>query len=215
MSVIENSRAAYRSSERMLTAKGKLRAAWASLDLGWSFSDVMDYLVPGAAKISEPEKGKIVGLATSFAMIAVEQDRDRQERDAGESDGTFQIKHREDGVVAPFGGDRMWGALNGENYCVLQSRDELGPGDHRWHLSVSNERHLRAGHEVPLWRDFVAIVHQLRPGVPFVIGIPPRNQWMNKNPNVLHALETHDHALIEMWRLNAAAVAGTDAAVPS
>lgn len=109
--------------------------------------------------------------------------------------------------------------LNGDVFTAILSHDEYGkrmPPDMRWHISVSREDDMRAGNDdVPVWRDFVAIVHHLRPGVPFVIGIPPRNQWMNANPNVLHVYETRDVPMIENWKANAGAVKGTRAAEPS
>lgn len=204
----------------MLAAGGSLRGAWEGLGLGWSFDDLRSFLNPGLEHIPEAERGDALGLIASTAMAAVEQDRDRNDDDAGPRDGTFRVQKREQGVVAPFGGDRLWGTINGENYCVLISHDlmhrDLVKGEQRrWHISVSNERHLRRGHDVPTWRDFVAIVHQLRPGVAFVVGIPPRNMWMNKNPNVLHAVEVRDEVLMAEWRRNAEQVQGTDAAVPS
>jgi hypothetical protein len=45
-------------------------------------------------------------------------------------------------------------------------------------------------------------LHALRPGVPFVLGIPPRSWWMNIHPHVLHAWETRDWLLIDQWRAN-------------
>lgn len=45
--------------------------------------------------------------------------------------------------------------------------------------------------------------HDLRPGVPFCMGVPPRLWWMNVHPNVLHLWETRDDGLIEEWRANA------------
>lgn len=123
---------------------------------------------------------------------------------------------KEEPAGVPPNATRFWVRLKGEVYCVLRSQDEYGRGDLRWHISVSRNSDLEAGnHDVPVWRDFVAIVHFMRPGVPFVIGIPPENQWMNANPNVLHAHETKDPNLIEEWKINAQAVKGTHMAVPS
>lgn len=216
MGRISGSRAAVRAGERLIAARGSIRAAWDSLGLGWSFDDLSAYLrgADGYDDIPDELRGKMLGIAAGVVILAVEHDRDRQHGDVA-AGATFEVVRKEEGVVAPHGGDRMWGTLNGSTYCVLISRDPVGEGDLRWHISVSNEAHLQAGHDVPVWRDFVAIVHQLRPGVPFVVGIPPRHMWMNKNPNVLHAVEVRDEGLIAEWRRNAAGVAGTDAAVPS
>jgi len=68
----------------------------------------------------------------------------------------------------------------GQEFHVLTSRDEIEPGDIRWHLSISGQRN------VPPWDVMVAIAHAARPGVCFVIGVPPRSWWMNCHENVLH-----------------------------
>jgi hypothetical protein len=81
-------------------------------------------------------------------------------------------------------------------HAVL-TRDPL-PGvnglDPRWHLSVSAQR------SVPKWNELAAACHELRPGVPFVIGVPPRSQWINVNDHVLHCLQTNDATLLDQWR---------------
>lgn len=211
MATIENSRAAVRAGEKLVAVGGSLRKAWNTLDLGWTFDDLIAYLHRSLGAIPEQHRGKVLGLVAGTVIVAVEQDRDHRGPRFEASDGTFKVEKREQIPV----GERLWGVLNGERYCVIVSRDRFGAEDERWHISVSNERHLLGGHDVPTWRDFVAIVHQLRPGVPFVLGIPPRNMWMNKNPNVLHAIEVRDSGLVAHWQINAAQVAGTDAAMPS
>ena len=67
----------------------------------------------------------------------------------------------------------------------------------RWHLSVS------ADGRIPTWHELVDAAHGIRPGVAFVVGVPPRSWWMNVHPHVLHLWETDDRALIEEWRVNA------------
>lgn len=67
----------------------------------------------------------------------------------------------------------------------------------RWHISASCED------RVPTWEELVTAAHELRPGVPFCMGVPPRTWWMNVHPNVLHLWETRDAGLIEQWRDNA------------
>jgi hypothetical protein len=84
-----------------------------------------------------------------------------------------------------------------EHLHALVSREEWQPGDSRWHVSIS------AADRVPTWDEIAATLHALRPGVPFVLGVPPRSWWMNAHPYVLHAWETKDWALIEEWRRNA------------
>jgi hypothetical protein len=80
---------------------------------------------------------------------------------------------------------------------ALVSREEWRPGDERWHISISGPG------RVPAWSEIAETCHELRPGVPFVLGVPPRSMWMNLHKDVLHALETKDEAMIEQWRLNA------------
>lgn len=67
----------------------------------------------------------------------------------------------------------------------------------RWHISVS------CADRVPTWEELVTTVHELRPGVPFCMGVPPKTWWMNVHPHVLHMWETRDDGLIEEWRRNA------------
>lgn len=70
-------------------------------------------------------------------------------------------------------------------------------GDLRWHVSVRHDRRM------PTWGELVDTAHELRPGVVFCIGVPPRSWWMNVHPNVLHLWETHDGLLIQEYRVNA------------
>ncbi|HEX6786652.1 MAG TPA: hypothetical protein VF076_05610, partial [Acidimicrobiales bacterium] len=67
----------------------------------------------------------------------------------------------------------------------------------RWHLSLSHEQ------RVPTWEEIRDACHELRPGVTFSVGIPPRSMWMNEHDHVLHAWETVDPALYEEYRTNA------------
>lgn len=85
-------------------------------------------------------------------------------------------------------------------YHALVSRDNIGTAaepDWRWHVSVSGE------HDVPRWKHLVAVGHHLRPGVVFVVGVPPRSMWMTVHPHCLHLYETKDGPLIEQWRFEA------------
>ena len=70
-------------------------------------------------------------------------------------------------------------------------------GTLRWHISVSGPG------RVPTWEELVRAAHELRPGVPFCMGVPPQTWWMNVHPHVLHMWETTDAGLIEEWRMNA------------
>ena len=83
---------------------------------------------------------------------------------------------------------------------------EQWPGDpegiKRWHISLRYGEHSKDG-RVPTWDEIVNTCHELRPGVPFVMGVPPRNLWLNVHPDVLHAWETKDEALLTQWKINA------------
>jgi hypothetical protein len=67
----------------------------------------------------------------------------------------------------------------------------------RWHLSISHPD------RVPSWEEVRDACHELRPGVTFSIGIPPRSMWLNEHDHVLHAWETVDEALFAEYRTNA------------
>lgn len=77
---------------------------------------------------------------------------------------------------------------------ALLSRDEIAEGDMRWHISVSRLD------RVPKWDELVQAAHDLRPGVVFVVPMPPRSWWINVHPNALHLWEVSDQALIDQWR---------------
>lgn len=85
---------------------------------------------------------------------------------------------------------------------ALVGREPLAEDDWRWHISV---RYGDPGFDgrVPTWEEMVSAAHELRPGVVFVIGVPPRSWWMSVHPDVLHMHETRDQALIEEYRRNA------------
>lgn len=87
-----------------------------------------------------------------------------------------------------------------EPHRVYLSRDPYTPADHRWHLSVSRALVPVSRALVPDWAALVAIAHAVRPGVGFVLCIPPASLWMNCHPGVLHLVETKDANLIEQWR---------------
>ena len=70
-------------------------------------------------------------------------------------------------------------------------------GDLRWHISISYPE------RVPTWGEMVDAVHELRPGVCFSVGIPPRSWWLNVHEFTLHAWETRDELLLEEYRANA------------
>jgi len=78
---------------------------------------------------------------------------------------------------------------------ALVSRDEVAPGDLRWHISLSrNDR-------VPTWDELAKCAHALRPGVVFCIPMPPKTMWLNLHENCLHLHEIHDDPLVDQWKL--------------
>lgn len=82
---------------------------------------------------------------------------------------------------------------------AIVTRDDLNLGmsgepDVRWHIS------LVAQGRPPEWNEVAAVAHQLRPGVPMVMGIPPRSWWINVHPHALHIWETKDEHLVRSWR---------------
>lgn len=77
------------------------------------------------------------------------------------------------------------------------------PHQARWHLSISGPNRLAT------WDEIVSAAHDLRPGVPFCMGVPPRSWWMNVHPHVLHLWQTYDEALLEQWKVNATGQAPT------
>jgi hypothetical protein len=67
--------------------------------------------------------------------------------------------------------------------------------DLRWHVSVAHDE------RVPDWGELVLAGHELRPGVVFCVGLPPKSWWMNVHPHVLHLWELRDGNLVEQWRM--------------
>lgn len=94
-----------------------------------------------------------------------------------------------------------WDArVDTRRYHVLRSRDNIGTAvmpDWRWHISVSGES------AVPRWADLVAIGHHLRPGICFVVGVPPRSWWINVHEFCLHLYESKDENLMAQWKSEA------------
>lgn len=95
-------------------------------------------------------------------------------------------------LVSP--GARAYTAANGR-LSILLSRDEIAPGDTRWHLSIAGQ-----DNQVPAWNELVELAHKLRPGVVWVVGIPPREWWLNVHEGCLHLWQLDDPALEDQWR---------------
>lgn len=93
-------------------------------------------------------------------------------------------------------GARHFACWEGGGYRAFVAYEPYGEGDYRWHVSVSRE-----DRQIPTWDDVASIVHRLRPGVPMVVGIPPRSQWMSvPGTEVLHAIQVRDENLTERWK---------------
>lgn len=63
-----------------------------------------------------------------------------------------------------------------------------------WHIALAHRD------RIPVWEELAACAHDLRPGVPFALGVPPRSWWINVHPHVLHLWELRDWPLIEQWK---------------
>lgn len=84
----------------------------------------------------------------------------------------------------------------GDELTALVGREPVADGDLRWHISVNG------GDRLPTWHELVEAAHQIRPGVCFVLGVPPRSWWMADIPSgrfVLHLWELRDPNLEESW----------------
>jgi hypothetical protein len=98
---------------------------------------------------------------------------------------------------------QMHGMFNvrhkGRGFSVLLTRDDVGYTtgipDWRWHMSIAG-RDMK----VPAWETVSAVPHELRPGVPFVVGVPPKSWWINVHPGALHLWEFKDANLLAQWR---------------
>jgi hypothetical protein len=113
-----------------------------------------------------------------------------------------ELWHEESPGVEP---PRAYQHPNGLTAFV--GREPYGPYDDpdvRWHISLRyGDRGING--RVPTWEELVQAAHDLRPGVCFVVGIPPRSWWMTVHPDVLHLIETRDEPLIQSFRENAMA----------
>ena len=82
-------------------------------------------------------------------------------------------------------------AFLGREYCGGREKDPL-----RWHLSIKGDQ------RPPTWEQVAGAAHEIRPGIHFVLMVPPKSWWMNVAPTVLHLWETADQALVEEARAN-------------
>lgn len=91
--------------------------------------------------------------------------------------------------------------LHDDGRVAMVGREYAGgdpaSGDLRWHISV------RARDRAPTWGEVVDTAHELRPGVVFCVGVPPRSWWLNVHEHVLHLWEVRDELLIQEYRVNA------------
>ena len=110
------------------------------------------------------------------------------------TDEGFAQNWRENVPGTPVPQRYIVGPLNKPALMALVSRDEIERDDPRWHISVSRSD------RIPSWEELVDAAHQIRPGVVFVVGIPPKSWWMNIHPYCLHLWETRDPALVAQWR---------------
>jgi hypothetical protein len=83
---------------------------------------------------------------------------------------------------------------DGTGYSVLLGREPLPNGEARWHMSVAHAERL------PEWRHLAELAHELRPGIVFVMAVPPRSWWINLHEFCLHMWEIDDDPLVDAWR---------------
>lgn len=76
---------------------------------------------------------------------------------------------------------------------IMVSRDPFGPGDLRWHISISCERRN------PTWEELKHVQNTLKPGVFFCVPMPPREYWINIHEHTYHLEEVKDAASIRQW----------------
>ena len=88
--------------------------------------------------------------------------------------------------------------LSDTGLSIIQTREPLGEGNiivpesaHRWHLSIAKKN------RIPYWKEIGRVKDLLLPDVFMAIPHPPREHWINLNPNVLHLLEIQDQPLID------------------
>lgn len=104
-------------------------------------------------------------------------------------------------AITPLAGSdakRFLVKIDDREYSVIVTRDDIATDarvpDLRWHVSVAGDV------DVPAWAHLAAIGHRLRPGVVFVLGVPPKSWWINIHEHCLHLWETKDEFLIDCWR---------------
>lgn len=91
--------------------------------------------------------------------------------------------------AALFGDERLTVLCAYENLALKHAPEP----DWRWHLSIAGRDN------VPSWRALTEIAHKVRPGVTLVLGVPPRQFWLNIHPHVLHLWSTKDENLEAQW----------------
>jgi hypothetical protein len=198
-----------KTQRRVLSFEGKIYRAFDDLDTGLRARPLSEWHAEAARPQFGELTGKAFGMALSLSMVAVEADRryraqaaiewadDKWARDF-EWEG--RVRHdyelaRKRGMVPLEDPPQAWRRTP---LACLMGREPLTPEDEgRWHLSVS---HIE---RIPTWDELVETAHVLRPGVPFVVGLPPRSWWMNYDQRVLHLWETRDDLLVEHWRRGA------------
>ena len=186
---------------------GHIYDAFDGLDVGVRARELAEWFRGHSEAQFGALTGRAFGAALSIAIVAVEAERrtrgSRAEPAAeGEwhRDADWQLEvHR---AYELAGGEAEFEpvAWRKTPLQALMAREPC-PGDRelRWHLSVA---HMD---RVPCWEELVDAAHNLRPGVVFVLGLPPRSWWLNFDERVLHLWEVRDGPLVESWRANPSA----------
>jgi hypothetical protein len=192
--------AADKATHRLTLLDGKIYRAFDDVDCGLTARELVARYDANMQSAFGGLTGKVIGNSLMFAIIAVEAERRHKHERMPEDTGRRWLPYPEwqervakdaerAGIPPPT-------AFVKNPLQALVGREPVGdPDDLRWHISLAHEE------RVPTWDEFASAMHELRPGVPFVIGVPPRSWWMNYDDRVLHGWETKDEHLIEQWRI--------------
>ena len=91
----------------------------------------------------------------------------------------------------------LYRRLDGKPYQAMHTRDPI-PGEE--HLTPRHHISVAGVDDVPPWDVLANAGHEIRPGVPFCIGVPPKSWWINVHEFTIHLWECRDERLLDTWR---------------
>lgn len=189
-------------ANRVAVHDGRTLDAFDELDTGLHHAPLQTWFAERFRKIAGANVHKFYGGALALAMMVVEADRatrlehpppiegewtrdqlwqQRADRHAEAQDWPPEVPTPECWRKSPLA------AMVGRE--PLDNEEDL-----RWHISLSHAE------RVPNWQELAASAHELRPGVPFCVGVPIRSQWFNYSEATLHLWELKDENLLAQWR---------------